>query len=123
MPTVLFLLLGLLSIVNAHYPGYPFQHRNGGKYGNAFPYANYVHGMASLSRPRDRPKEVAVKGVGYGFNNEFNYRQVGERPVHVGNGHFYYLGKFNGEDFFSFFCSCKIFGQNDSCIMSENCDL
>ena len=49
MEGVLVLLLGLSALASAHYEGYPFEHKNEGKYGADHPYANYG--------PGDKPQQ------------------------------------------------------------------
>ena len=44
MSALILLLLGLSALASAHYEGYPFAHKNNGKYGAEHPYANYGPG-------------------------------------------------------------------------------
>ena len=44
MSAMIVLLLGLIALTSAHYNGYPFEHKNNGKYGAEHPYANYGPG-------------------------------------------------------------------------------
>ena len=44
MSALIVFLLGLSALASAHYEGYPFEHKNNGKYGAEHPYANYGPG-------------------------------------------------------------------------------
>ena len=85
MQSLCLLLLTLVAAATAYYPyhngyyGYPGYHGYGGYQG----YPGYL---------------------GYGHNHEYDYRQFGGYPVHVGNGQFYFLGTYRGENIIIFFC-------------------
>ena len=89
MQSLCLLLLTLVAAATAYYPyhngyyGYPGYHGYGGYQG----YPGYL---------------------GYGHNHEYNYRQFGGYPVHVGNGQFYFLGTYGGKNIIIFFSFLNI---------------
>ena len=92
MKAVCVVILGLVAVVAAHYEGYPFIHKNEGRYGAKYPYANYKD-QANYVHPG---QYGPYKGATYG-NMEHGYRQRGGYPVHVGSGQFYFLGNYAGK--------------------------
>ena len=91
MKAVCAVILGLVAVVAAHYEGYPFVHKNEGRYGAKYPYANY--------KGDGKHPQPAYGGVGYAGNLEYKYRERNGYPVHVGSGQFYFLGNYGGKYF------------------------
>ena len=94
MQSLCLLLLTLVAAATAYDPyhngyyGYPGYHG----YGGYQSYPGYL---------------------GYGHNHEYDYRQFGGYPVHVGNGQFYFLGTYGGKNIIiSLFCPFLLLVHN-----------
>ena len=90
MSALVFLLLGLSALASAHYEGYPFEHKNNGKYGADHPYANYGPVDAPVPEAAPAPVEPQVNAYlsGYNFvNSPYNYNYYGFYPGHFYGGH------------------------------------
>ena len=97
MNSVCVVILGLVAVVAAHYEGYPFVHKNEGRYGAKYPYANYKQEEAKKEANYVHPERYGpYMGVSYG-NMEYKYRERNGYPIHVGSGQFYFLGNQAGK--------------------------
>ena len=97
MTTALVIVLAVVAVSTAHYDGYPFVHKNDGKYGAAYPYANYN------SKKIDNSHSFYFGGSAHG---DTNYELSTEPPVQEHEAlqansqpaEFYFLGSYDGKE-------------------------